>query len=97
MADEIVDDWEQHEGDTDMPEYAVGYNKGWDEGIKRIRAEVLAPIKTLVDKQADDEGLWYRAQTSAEGYVQQELRKLHVVIERQLDLTKLDEGSQEKG
>ena len=56
--------------------------------IKCIRAEVLAPIKTLVDKQADDEGLWYRAQTSAEGYVQQELRKLHVVIERQLDLTK---------
>lgn len=56
---------------------------------KRTRAEVLAPIKTLVDKQAEDEGLWYRAQTSAEAYVQQELRRLHAVIERQ--------GEEEKG
>ena len=42
MADEIVDDWEQHEGDTSMPEYAVGYNKGWDVGSKQRGAEVLA-------------------------------------------------------
>jgi len=54
-----------------------------DDETKRMRAEVLAPIKALVDKQAEDEGLWYRAQTSAEGYVQQELRRLHAVIELQ--------------
>ena len=42
MTDEIVDDWEQHEGDTDMPPEAVAYNKGWDEGGKQARAEVLA-------------------------------------------------------
>ena len=50
MADEIVDDWEQHEGDTSMPEYAVGYNRGWDEGTKQARAEVLAACMAALEK-----------------------------------------------
>jgi len=58
---------------------------------KQARAEVLAPIKALVDKQAEDEGLWYRAQTAAEGYVQQELRRLHAVIELQPAAKALEE------
>lgn len=41
----------------------------------------IAAIKELVNKQAEDEGLWFHAQTCAEAYVQQELRKLHAVIE----------------
>lgn len=35
----------------------------------------------LVQRQADDEGLWFQAQTAPEAYLQQELRKLHAAIE----------------
>ena len=45
-------DWEQHEGDTDMPEYAVGYNKGWDDGTKQARAEVLAACRAVLYERA---------------------------------------------
>lgn len=54
---------------------------------EKVRVEALYDIKTLVDNQANDSGLWFRAQTAPEGYLQQELRRLHAVIERQLDLT----------
>ena len=37
--------------------------------------------KALVDKQAEDEGLWFIAETAAEAYLQQELRRLHRAIE----------------
>ena len=49
MADEIIDDWEQHEGDTDMPPEVVAYNKGWDEGSKQARAEVLVACQGVVE------------------------------------------------
>lgn len=38
-------------------------------------------IRALVDRQAEDEGLWFVAQTAAEAYLQQELRRLHAAIE----------------
>ena len=38
-------------------------------------------VKALVDEQANDEGLWFEAETCAEAYLQQALRKLHAVIE----------------
>lgn len=41
----------------------------------------LEAIRALVAKQAEDEGLWFVAETAAEAYLQQELRKLHAVIE----------------
>ena len=41
-------------------------------------------IKELVDKQAEDEGLWFMARTAPEAYLQQELRRLHAEIEKQL-------------
>ena len=40
-------------------------------------AEVIA----LVDEQAEDEGLWFQAETMPEAYLQQELRRLHAAIE----------------
>lgn len=40
-----------------------------------------AAIKKLVAEQAEDDGLWFRAETAAEAYLQQELRKLHEAIE----------------
>ena len=48
--------------------------------IIRLEAERDAPLK-LVAEQAEDEGLWFMAQTAPEAYLQQELRKLHAAIE----------------
>ena len=48
--------------------------------IERLRA-VLERLKALVDKQAEDERLW--TPTASEEYLQQELRKLHTLIEEE--------------
>lgn len=37
--------------------------------------------QTVVDEQSEDEGLWFVATTAPEAYLQQELRRLHAVIE----------------
>lgn len=42
----------------------------------------LADIQRLVDCQAKDEGLWFVAETAPEAYLQQELRRLHALIEQ---------------
>lgn len=41
----------------------------------------LRALRELVDSQAEDEGLWFVARTAPEAYLQQELRKLHALIE----------------
>ena len=38
-------------------------------------------IIELVNKQAEDEGLWFDAETASEAYLQKSLRELHRVIE----------------
>jgi hypothetical protein len=43
--------------------------------------EALAAIRKVVNAQAEDEGLWFMAETAPEAYLQQELRRLHSVIE----------------
>jgi len=40
-------------------------------------------IQAIVDQQAEDEGLWFMAQTAPEAYLQEQLRLLHRVIEGQ--------------
>jgi hypothetical protein len=40
-----------------------------------------AAIKALVARQAEDDGLWFVAETASEAYLQTALRKLHEVIE----------------
>lgn len=57
---------------------------GWDKAqIKneRLRA-ALAEIRTMVDRQAEDERLWFINCTASEAYLQQELRNLHDRVER---------------
>jgi hypothetical protein len=44
-------------------------------------ATTWADVLALVNQQAGDEGLWFTAKTAPEGYLQQELRRLHAVIE----------------
>jgi hypothetical protein len=41
----------------------------------------LRAIRAKSQQMAEDDGLWFRAETAAEAYVQQELRKLCAVIE----------------
>lgn len=38
-------------------------------------------LRELVNQQAEDDGLWFQAQTAPEAYLQQELRKLHAAVE----------------
>jgi len=42
----------------------------------------LAAIRGLVDRQAEDPGLWFVAEHASEAYLQAELRKLHAAIEQ---------------
>ncbi len=38
-------------------------------------------IRMVIEEQANDEGLWFQAETAAEAYVQTALRRLHAAIE----------------
>lgn len=51
--------------------------------IRRLsaRCAALEQAQALVNTQAEDEGLWFVAVTISEGYLQQELRRLHAAIE----------------
>jgi len=40
-----------------------------------------ARLQAIVDEQAEDEGLWFVAETAPEAYLQQELRRLHAAID----------------
>ena len=60
---------------------------------ERIRARLVAEnielkgrvederLREAVNSQAEDEGLWFEAKTAPEAYLQQELRRLHEIIE----------------
>ena len=55
--------------------------------LKRANAALLAIVeaakaaRSLVDEQAEDEGLWSGSESIVEAYLQQELRRLHAIIE----------------
>lgn len=40
-------------------------------------------LRAIVDEQANDEGLWFEAQTAPEAYLQAALRRLHAAVEEQ--------------
>ena len=50
-------------------------------GLKGERFRSWEDVRRLVDEQAEDEGLWFLAATAPEAYLQQELRRLHAMIE----------------
>ena len=54
-----------------------------DLAIAALERALAQPntAQQVVDEQAEDEGLWFRAQTAAEAYLQQELRRLHAAVE----------------
>ena len=43
----------------------------------------LRDIRIFVDKQTEDEGLWFKARYATEAYIQSGLRDLHLAIENQ--------------
>lgn len=54
--------------------------------MKLVNSNTWDQVKALVDKQANDEGLWFQAEHASEAYLQQELRRLHAAIERLVPL-----------
>ena len=52
--------------------------------VIRARAEERQrwrAVRDVVAEQVQDGGVWFTAQTAAEAYLQQELRKLHAAVE----------------
>lgn len=64
------------------PNYGTPEYHG-DEKCDACEAEKRGMLRAaeIVDRQAEDEGLWFQAQTASEAYLQQELRRLHAAIE----------------
>lgn len=66
-----------------------------DADIGKLLGRHVHKILKLVDEQANDEGLWSipidRLQSISEAYLQQELRKLHYVIEN-MEVTNEHQG-----
>ena len=54
--------------------------KGAEECMES-QNKMMNDIQKLVNEQAEDEGLWFEAETAPEAYLQQELRRLHYAIE----------------
>lgn len=44
-------------------------------------------LKQIAAKQAEDETIWFIAETSTEAYLQQVIRELHEAIEREFGAT----------
>jgi hypothetical protein len=55
----------------------------FDPANERVKVleEAQAKIRAMIDAMAEDDGLWFVAETAAEAYLQQELRKLCALIE----------------
>lgn len=53
-------------------------------------SDMYDAMRALVDEQAEDEGLWFIAQTAPEAYLQQELRRLHAAVEAAGDIPSED-------
>lgn len=66
--DEAVADWEAQ-------------NRVSPDDFLPVPSAPLEEIQALVDQQSKDEGLWFQAETASEAYLQQELRRLHALIE----------------
>jgi hypothetical protein len=48
---------------------------------KEVLQRKQKKIQKLVDKQANDPGIWFKDATEREAYLQAQLRELHAIIE----------------
>lgn len=76
----------------DLRKEARDCQRVWGMGFPVISLKLLEPFwekaqrrlvraRALVSAQATDDGLWFEAKTAPEAYLQQELRRLHELIE----------------
>lgn len=54
--------------------------RAWQDGYHEA-ARRITNLQDLIDEQAEDEALWFLDVSVTEAYLQQELRRLHAVIE----------------
>ena len=55
--------------------------------------DVIEALQSFIDKQSDDEGLWFHAETATEDYLNRGLRDLHSRVEGSLEcLRDMTEG-----
>lgn len=68
--------------DLDPRNYVVSGEDYEEVCLERARLKTtIQAARKLVCAQAEDEGLWFIAKTAPEAYLQQELRRLHAMIE----------------
>lgn len=62
--------------------------KEHDENIEKFNQlkNAVQKLQKLVDEQAEDDGIWFIAESAPEAYLQQELRKIHKLIEEAWEL-----------
>ena len=72
----ILETWAAYEGGEPEIEADLAALSAAIEAMEKESA-----TQTIVDRQAEDSGLWFKAETAAEAYLQQELRALHKAIE----------------
>lgn len=59
----------------------VGPEQTVDDALYERDRSRLAAAMAVVQEQAEDDGLWFRAEHATEDYLQCALRRLHAVIE----------------
>lgn len=82
-AKQIVTEW-WVENEQSYKEDADGGDYGLEmvQGFGKYYHDKLQSLFDLVERQAEDEGLWFVSiVTAPEAYLQQELRKLHAAVE----------------
>ena len=84
---EVVEAWEKDrkriaELEADLERLDWCNDNAIDAADRIAELEALMKqLRTITDRQAEDEGLWFEAVTAPEAYLQQELRKLHSAVE----------------
>ncbi len=80
---------EEYPGEDLEKAIKMGLDKMNHKTLEDVK-EATDNILVIVNIQAEDKGLWFKAKTAPESYLQQELRRLHQIIEDKLtELEKL--------
>ena len=84
--------WVEHRRDEGWPQWnqpneTFSHQADWALNcwmcvLMDLRVSIRAILRK-VDAQANDEGLWFIAETAPEAYLQGELRELHRIIEEE--------------
>ncbi len=73
--------WAEDDDVLSLTEAVVAHWPTIRAALQSPRVPVIEILETVLE-QAEDDGLWFNAKYASEAYLQQELRRLHTVIER---------------